>query len=105
MTLKKKKPYDEQPRNYKTLAHEAASSVLEKLTRKINRLPKAGIVLLITVITLSLFIFFKWINAGQINLLRSGDNIINMTILLTIAEFLNQLWEFNGEEGMGWGGM
>lgn len=105
MKLRKKPKFSEMPKPLASETVEVVTSLYERFARYINKMSKAGFLMLVICIFLGLFIFFRWVNRGQVDLVASGDNIINMTIMMLMYEFLDQLWDFNGEESMGWGGM
>lgn len=106
MMLRKKPLYDKKPRvpkNYLQLFGDQAWSYYSKLTDKLSN----GLVILISAsLSFMIFFFFKWMNRGRVNIITTGDNIINMMILFFVFDFMIDLWiKFNGEEPMGWGGM
>ena len=105
MDLKKRPLFEEKAKIPKTRWEDLFDKLYHKLNFKLEKLPRFANLILITIIFIIVFWIFKWINKGHVNLITRGDNVINLTILLLAIELLSQLWEFNGEEAMGWGGM
>lgn len=101
--------FHKKPRLKDNDGRQLSSHDLERKVQRasdwIDKLPRAWFLALITGIFFGLFMFFKWWNRGGVNLINSGDNIVNMAILLVLFGLLDTLWDFNGEEGMGWGQM
>lgn len=77
----------------------------QKASGWVQNLPRVWFLMLLTGLFFGLFMMFKWWNRGGVNLVSSGDNVINMVILLVLFGLLDNFWDFNGEESMGWGSM
>jgi len=89
----------------KLLSNNYAERQLQRAQDWFQKLPRIWFVMILGGLFFGLFMFFKWWNRGQVNLVVSGDNIINMVVLIVVVMVLDSLWDFNGEEGQGWGNM